>query len=104
MLNRNGLNILDSYTDYFHLTTATLALNTSATWLGGAISGMFYGMVTDAIGRKPALFWAALFTVFSAVLQAASQNIAMFVISRIMIGIGIGASGVAGGFPVPTFL
>ncbi|RDW84837.1 hypothetical protein BP6252_02427 [Coleophoma cylindrospora] len=65
-------------------------------WLGGAISGIFYGYVVDALGRKPALFWAALFTIFAAILQAAAQNVAMFVIARILIGIGTGASGVAG--------
>ncbi|RDW78309.1 hypothetical protein BP5796_06161 [Coleophoma crateriformis] len=65
-------------------------------WLGGAISGFFYGYVVDAMGRKPALFWAALFTIFAAILQAAAQNVAMFVIARILIGIGTGASGVAG--------
>ncbi|KAF8853833.1 MFS sugar transporter-like protein [Acephala macrosclerotiorum] len=92
----NGLNILPSYTDYFSLTTTTLALNTSAVWLGGAIAGFFYGMIADAIGRKNAMFLAAAFTIFSAILQAASQNIAMFVIARIFIGFGTSASGVAG--------
>ncbi|RDW57613.1 MFS sugar transporter-like protein [Coleophoma cylindrospora] len=92
----NGLNILPSYTDYFHLTTATTALNTSAVWLGGCLSGLLYGYVVDAIGRKPALLYGALFTVFAAVIQAAAQNTAMFVVARILIGIGTGASGVAG--------
>jgi MFS family permease len=94
--NRNGLNILPSYTDYFSLTTTTLALNTSSVWLGGCVGGLFYGYVADAIGRKNAMLFAAGFTIFSAILQAASQNIAMFVIARIFIGFGTCASGVAG--------
>lgn len=90
------MNILPSYTEYFHLNTTTTSLNTSAVWLGGAISGICYGYVVDAIGRKPALFWAALLTIFAAILQAAAQNVAMFVVARILIGFGTGASGVAG--------
>jgi predicted MFS family arabinose efflux permease len=39
---------------------------------------------------------AAALTIFAAILQAASQNIAMFVISRILIGIGTCSSGIAG--------
>lgn len=96
----NALNILPSYTSYFSLTTTTLALNTSSVWLGGAISGIFYGKVTDLIDRKDAMMFAALFTIFAAILQAASQNIAMFVIARIFIGMGVSASGTAG----PTYL
>jgi MFS family permease len=92
------LNILPSYTDYFSLTTVTLALNTSSVWIGGALAGLFYGRVTDIIGRRQALLWAAVLTIFAAILQAASQNIPMFVVARILIGFGTGASGIAGVF------
>ncbi len=92
----NALNILPSYTDYFSLTTTTLALNTSSVWLGGAIAGMFFGFVTDALGRKKAMLLAALITIFGAILQAAAQNIAMFVVARIFIGIGMNGSATAG--------
>jgi MFS family permease len=89
------LNILPSYTDYFSLTTTTLALNTASVWLGGCITG-FYGLVTDAIGRKNALLLAAIITIIGVILQTASQNIAMFVIARIIIGFGTAASASAG--------
>jgi len=93
---RNALNILPSYTDYFSLTTTTLALNTSAVWLGGCLAGMFFGLVTDYLGRKNAMLIAALLTIFAAILQAASQNVPMFVISRILIGLGMNGSATAG--------
>ncbi|KAH6667543.1 MFS sugar transporter-like protein [Halenospora varia] len=96
----NGLNILPSYTDYFSLTTTTLALNTASVWLGGCISGFFTGKLTDVIGRKNGLLAAALLTLFAAILQTASQNIAMFVVARILIGVGTGMSGCTG----PTYL
>lgn len=99
-LSRNALNILPSYTDYFHLTTTTLSLNTAATWMGGGIICLFYGSITDLIGRRPSLIAAAALTIFAAVLQAAAQNIAMFVTARILLGMGMGAATVSG----PTYL
>ena len=91
----NGLNILPAYTNYFSLDTATLALNTSSVWLGSFLSGIVFGKVPDYIGRKPAMFYAAVLTLLAVILQAAAQNIAMFVISRILIGLGTGASSIA---------
>ena len=41
----NALNILPSYTDYFSLTTTTLALNSAAIWMGAAIAGLLFGKV-----------------------------------------------------------
>ncbi|KAJ9131239.1 MFS sugar transporter-like protein [Pleurostoma richardsiae] len=96
----NALNILPSYTDYFHLTTATLSLNTAATWMGGGIVCLFYGNIVDYIGRRPALTAAAALTVCAAIIQAAAQNVGMFVTARILLGMGMGASTVSG----PTYL
>jgi MFS family permease len=96
----NALNILPSYTDYFHLDTTTLALNTASVWIGSALAGMIYGKVPDMVGRKWALFYGAASTILGVILQTAAQNIAMFVVARIIIGFGTGASSVAG----PVFL
>ncbi|KAJ7195508.1 MFS sugar transporter-like protein, partial [Mycena pura] len=92
----NGLNILPSYSNYFELTTATLALNTASVWVGGILAALSFGKVTDIIGRRPALFWAAVVTLLAVVLQTAAQNIAMFVAARILIGFGTSASALTG--------
>ena len=96
----NGLNILPSYTDYFHLNTATLALNSSCVWAGSAIGDLVYGQVTNALGRKRAMLIAWLITIIAVILQTAAQNIGMFVFSRFLIGIGVGAAYVV----CPTYL
>ncbi|EXJ92172.1 hypothetical protein A1O3_00722 [Capronia epimyces CBS 606.96] len=92
----NGLNILPSYTDYFTLTTATMSLNTASVWMGSIIAACVYAKVPDWIGRKWGLFFGAVFTIVGVVIQTAAQNIAMFVVARILIGIGTGASSIAG--------
>lgn len=91
----NGLNILPSYTNYFHLDAATTGLQTASVFIGGCFVPI-WGPVTDKLGRRPALLWAAVITVVAVVLQAAAQDIAMFVIARILIGFGTGASGLTG--------
>lgn len=98
--NSNGLNILPSYTDYFDLNPVTTGLSTSAVWIGGCFAGLTFGRITDVIGRRPALLLAAVITLIAVVLQSCAQNIAMFVIARILIGLGTSASGLTG----PTYL
>ena len=96
----NGLNILPSYLNYFDLNTATIGLQTSSIFIGGCLAGLTWGKVTDILGRRPALFWAAVITIVAVVLQTAAQDIAMFVVARVLIGFGTGASALTG----PTYL
>jgi MFS family permease len=73
---------------------------TSSIWVGGIIAGFTYGWVTDKIGRRPALLWAAVSTVVAVILQTSSVNIGMFVLARVLIGFGTSAAGLTG----PTYL
>jgi len=98
--HRNGLNILPGYNDYFQLNPAKTGLATSALYIGGVLAGLTYGKVTDILGRRYALFWAAVFTMIAVVIQAAAQNFAMFVIGRILVGYGTSASTLTG----PTYV
>lgn len=93
----NGLNILPSYTDYFNLNAATTGLNTASVFIGGALGPIFSGIITDRLGRRPAIFWGSVITLLGVLLQTAAQNIAMFVVARIILGFGSALSGIAGG-------
>ena len=93
----NGLNILPSYTNYFHLNNVTTGLNTSATFIGGILGPLVSGFLSDWLGRRPTVFWGSVITIVGVILQTAAQNIAMFVVARILLGLGSGVSGVAGG-------
>ncbi|KAF2733679.1 putative sugar transporter [Polyplosphaeria fusca] len=93
----NGLNILPSYTDYFHLNAATTGLNTGSIFIGGFFGPLVSGVVTDKLGRRPAIFWGCVITIVGIILQAAAQNIAMFVVARIILGFGSAITGIASG-------
>ncbi|EPS45950.1 hypothetical protein H072_13 [Dactylellina haptotyla CBS 200.50] len=91
----NGLSILSSYTEYFHLNNVTTGLNNAAVWMG-CILGFFVNQyVPDKSGRKNAILIATIITAIGIVLQAAAQNIGMFVLARIIIGFGTILSNVA---------
>ncbi|KAF1352266.1 MFS sugar transporter-like protein [Delphinella strobiligena] len=92
----NSLNILPSYTSYFELTSATLALNTASVYIGQCISSPLTGWWSDQYGRKNAIAVSALVTIMAAILQASSQNTEMFAASRIILGIGNGGTSIAG--------
>lgn len=85
---------LDAYVNYFHLTDATTGLNTAAVWLGQIIATLtVLQHINDKYGRKTAVWISIAISVIGVVLQAAAQNIAMFIVGRMIIGFGI-ATGV----------
>lgn len=93
----NGLNILPSYIDYFQLNAATTGLNTASIFIGGILGPLVSGVVSDRLGRRPTILWGSLMTIIGVILQTAAQNIAMFVVARIVLGFGSAVSGIAAG-------
>lgn len=91
----NGLNILDSYTLYFNLNPATTGLNTAAVFIGGFFGPIVSGMMCDKLGRRPTILWGSVITLVGVLLQTAAQNIAMFVIARIVLGFGTAVSAIS---------
>ncbi|KAH8805390.1 general substrate transporter [Xylogone sp. PMI_703] len=92
----NGFNILPSYNQYFHLTNTTKGINTASIFIGSFLGLFVSGITADRLGRRPAILWGSLITIVGIILQTASQNVAMFVIARIVLGWGGAMSGVAG--------
>lgn len=54
------------------------------------------GIFADRWGRKNALLWAAILTIIGVILQSAAVHIAMFIVGRIIIGLGTGMAACAG--------
>jgi MFS family permease len=96
----NGLLILPSYTEYFSLSTATIGLNSAAVWMGQILGCFIMQPIADLLGRKKAIVVASVITFVGIVLQAASQNIGMFVAARVIVGVGISISNAS----APTLL
>ncbi|KAL2831406.1 general substrate transporter [Aspergillus cavernicola] len=96
----NGLNILPSYTEYFQITNTTKGLSTSATYIGGILAALSFPHFVEHLSRRTALLLAATVTLLFIVLQTASQNIAMFVVSRIGLGYGKSCTTIV----APTYL
>jgi MFS family permease len=94
------LNILPAYTEYFHLTTGVLALQSAIGWAGAMVVGFFFGQITEAIGRRRALYISVWGVIAASILQTASRNVAMFVISRFLVGMANGSAYICG----PTYL
>ncbi|KIV83010.1 hypothetical protein PV11_05071 [Exophiala sideris] len=84
----NGLQILPSYTDYFHLNTATNGLNNAASWMGAILATPLLQFVPDKFGRKKAILLSAIGCFIGIILQSASQNIGMFIVARMIVGLG----------------
>ncbi|KAF5015532.1 hypothetical protein F66182_13107, partial [Fusarium sp. NRRL 66182] len=73
----NGLNILPSYTDYFNLNAATTGLNTASVFIGSFFGTGISGVLTDWLGRRPALLWGSVVALIGIILQTAAQDIAI---------------------------
>ncbi|KAK4942568.1 hypothetical protein LTR10_017697 [Elasticomyces elasticus] len=85
-----SLNVMPTYTNYFSLTTATKSLNTAISYVGGSCSALVAGFVVDWMGRRKSIYLSAGLTLIGAIIQAAAQNIGMFIAGRFIVGFGLG--------------
>lgn len=91
----NGLTMLPSYTEYFNLTVATTGLANASVWMGGILGCLVSQPLPDRFGRKNTIVISVLVCFVAVALQTAAQNIAMFCVARIIIGIGTQLSSAA---------
>ncbi|EXJ68734.1 uncharacterized protein A1O5_08528 [Cladophialophora psammophila CBS 110553] len=85
-----------SFIAYFALDTRSNATDLTGSIFGLFQTGGFFGTLSclksaDWLGRRKALFYASLVTTVGGALQAGSVNIGMYIFSRFLTGIGIGA-------------
>ncbi|RDW68791.1 uncharacterized protein DSM5745_08551 [Aspergillus mulundensis] len=95
-----SLNVMPTYNSYFTLTTATTALNTASSYIGGCMGSLVAGLIADTYGRRIAIWASAAISVLGAVIQAAAVHISMFIIGRVIIGVGLAVAATA----TPTFV
>ncbi|KAI0973189.1 sugar transporter [Xylaria arbuscula] len=86
----NGLQGLDSWTDYFGNPNGTwLGLLNAAMFLGGIILAFPAAWLSDTIGRRYAIMIGIVVLTVGAAVQGAAQNIATFIVSRFIVGLGV---------------
>ncbi|KAH6886209.1 lactose permease [Thelonectria olida] len=85
----NGLQAIEGWRSYFgEPRGATLGLFNGAYPIGGFVAIPFLSLVNDHFGRRWGIAIGAMVCIFGAALQGAAQNLAMFVVSRGIIGAG----------------
>ena len=68
--------------------------------LGGVLGGILIGPISDATGRKPAIYVSALSYLFGAMLCSLSSSIGLIALGRVIGGVGAGSAMMV----VPVFL
>jgi MFS family permease len=89
------LLVMDTFSGYFNLDTATTSLSVCFIFVGGAIGALFAPFVANKRGRKEGMLYAAVLQIIGVILQTAAQNISMFIVGRFIIGLGTGIANVA---------
>lgn len=70
-------------------------LTVSIALIGTVIGALFGGIPSDRLGRKRTLFWIAVLYLISALGSAMAVNWYLFLVFRLLGGLGVGASSVA---------
>lgn len=85
----NGLQSTSSWKHYFGDPAGSrLGVVNAAQSIGSVISLPLIGYLSDAIGRKKTLISGIATIIAASIIQAASVNYSMFVVSRVIVGIG----------------
>lgn len=74
----------------FHASATAVQLTLAFYVLSAAISGLFYGPLSDHFGRKPVMLIGASIYIVGSVLCCASESIFILLIGRLIQGLGAG--------------
>jgi MFS family permease len=89
LFNINMSNLLTCILVFHNPRSLILGLISSMYALGAILAVPFVPYVTDKFGRRRSVHFGSILMIFGAIIQTASQNLAMFMASRIIIGLGI---------------
>ncbi|XP_039130467.1 sugar carrier protein A [Dioscorea cayenensis subsp. rotundata] len=91
---------LGSKNNYCKYDNQGLSAFTSSLYLAGLVASLFASPVTRKYGRRVSIICGGISFLVGATLNAAAQNLAMLLLGRIMLGVGIGFGNQA----VPLYL
>jgi putative MFS transporter len=84
--------ILPTLTIQWNLSPVAAGALGSAVFLGMMFGAYFGGIISDAYGRKAIFLWAIFWTTLVGIANALAPEQVTFIILRILIGLGLGAS------------
>ena len=73
-----------------HCSSFVISIVASAVFVGMFFGSTVLGPVSDAIGRRKSFAICMAFTGLAGLLSAASQNVWMFLVTRALVGVGVG--------------
>ncbi|KAL3476994.1 general substrate transporter [Aspergillus californicus] len=86
----NGLQAVDTWIEYFdNPSGSTLGLMTAILALGAVCATPFISSLGDRFGRRWGIWFGSAVMAVGGILQGASVHIAMFLVSRFIIGFGL---------------
>ena len=80
----------NSANQYCKYDNQLLQTFTSSLYLAALVSSFFAATVTRVVGRKWSMFAGGFTFLVGAALNGAAQDIAMLIIGRILLGVGVG--------------
>ena len=86
-----------SIVPYFKLSSLATGLLISAPFIGSVAGALVFGWLADRIGRRAVVLNVLIFFVAASILSGLSINIQMLLVSRFLVGIGIGGDVPASG-------
>lgn len=86
--------------DYCKFDNQLLTTFTSSLYIAGLIASFFASATTRLMGRKASILLGGLFFLSGAAINGAAVNVAMLIVGRILLGIGVGF----GNQSVPVYL
>lgn len=85
------VTVMESFTNYIGNPSPTIhGLLVSSILIPAAISSFFAGKLADRLGRTRGIGFGALIFGLGAAIEAASVHIGMFVVGRVIAGVGEG--------------
>jgi MFS family permease len=78
----------------FSLSTLTEELVVSVVLIGAMVGALAGGSIADRIGRRSTLIYAGVIFILGSVLAPLSPNVAVLIVARAIIGVGVGFTSV----------
>ena len=83
-------NLSGNTSNYCKFDSAVLTLFTSSLYLAALVASFFASATTKALGRKASMVIGGLVFLIGAIINGAAMNVAMLIIGRLLLGVGVG--------------